>query len=338
MKLLVLGGTRFVGRHLVEAALDRGHELTLFNRGITNPHLFPGVERIPGDRGGDLSGLSGRRWDVAVDVNGYLPGFVRAAAERLAGAVDRYVFVSTVSVYAGFRQTGLTEEAPLKKLPDGGTNAGTVTRESYGGLKALCESAVREILPQRSLIVRPGLVAGPHDPTGRFPYWPWRVARGGEVLAPESPDLPVQLIDARDLGEWIVRCVEAGEAGTYNAVGPGRPLTFGEVLETCREVAGSDARFTWVDRDFLLENDVEPFTGVPLWLGGPEAIGFNSISNQKAVSAGLTFRPLADTVRDTLAWLDELGGEIHRSLGADYRGPLPPEREADLLRKWRARS
>lgn len=336
MRLLVLGGTRFVGRHLVEAALARGHRVTLFHRGRTNPGLFPAAERILGDRAAGLSALAGRRWDAVLDVNGYLPREVRASAELLAGAVGLYVFVSTVSVYADPGRPGRDERSPLKPPPPGGEEAGEWTGETYGALKALCERAVESALPDRALIVRPGLVVGPYDPTGRFAYWPWRISPtlggGGEVLAPVSPDLPVQLIDARDLAAWVIGGVERGRTGTYNALGPDRPLTLGEVLETCRQEAGSSASFTWVSEAFLLQRGVEPWTGLPLWLPA-EAAGFQTADNRKAVAAGLSFRPLAGTVRDTLAWIRELGGDFPKGPGA---GPLTLEREAELLREWHA--
>jgi 2'-hydroxyisoflavone reductase len=336
VRLLVLGGTRFVGRHLVAAALERGHEVTLAHRGRTNPDLFPGIERLLGDREGDLSFLSGRRWDAVLDTCGYLPGPVRAAAEALAGSVERYVFVSTFSVYAQPRSPGADEDAPLASLPPGTPEA--VTSETYGGLKVLCERAVNAALPGRALIVRPGLVVGPHDFTGRFSYWVWRFARGGEVLAPGGPDLPVQFIDARDLGEWLVRCAEAGTTGVYNAMGPGRPLTLGEVLAACREAGGGAATsVTWVEEDFLLEHGVEPWTGLPLWIPGSRGISFQSVDNRRACAAGLTFRPLAGTVRDTLTWLAELGGTLPVSDDPLRPGPISSAREAELLRLWHGR-
>lgn len=338
MKLLVFGGTQFVGRHLVRAALDRGHQVTLFNRGRTNPGLFPEAERILGDRREDLSALDEGRWDAVLDVNGYRPSVVRAAVEKLRGRAGFYAFISTVSVYADKETPGLHEGSPLAAPKPGEEGNEEVTGESYGWLKAACERAVEETWPDRSLLVRPGLVVGPHDPTGRFSYWPWRVARGGEVLAPAGPDHPLQFIDGRDLAEWTIRAVEEARSGPFTAIGPNRPLTFGELLDVCLEVslevtgrevskgAGRDARFTWVPEDFLLEQGVEDFRELPLWIAGPEAKGFYGFDNRKAVAAGLTFRPLAETVRDTLAWLAE---------GAEMPDRLTPEREVELLRAWR---
>lgn len=339
MRLLVLGGTRFVGRHLVAAALARGHAVTLVHRGRTNPGLFPGVERLLGDREGDLSFLAGRRWDAVLDTCGYLPRPVRAAAERLAGAVDRYLFVSTLSVYAHPRLPGADEDAPLASLPPLPPDTSEeVTAATYGGLKVLCEQAVAAALPGRALIVRPGLVAGPYDWSGRFSYWPWRFARGGEVLAPGGPDRAVQFIDARDLGEWLVRCAEAGTTGVYNAAGPGEPLTLGETLAVCRDAAGDpSASVTWVEEEFLLERGVEPWTGLPLWIPGPEGAAFQSVDNRRARAAGLTFRPVAETARDTLDWLTGIGGALPVSDDPLRPGPISPEREAELLRAWQVR-
>jgi 2'-hydroxyisoflavone reductase len=338
MRLLLLGGTRFVGRHLAETALARGHQVTLFHRGKTNPGLFPQAEHLLGDRDGDLSALDGRRWDVVLDVNGYLPRIVRASAERLAGSADRYVFISTISVYADNTVRGRHEGSPVKQPAPGDEGNEEITGKAYGWLKARCERVVEEVWAGRNLIVRPCLIVGSHDFTGRFPYWPWRVARGGEMLAPDRPDLPIQVIDARDLAEWILRSVEEGRTGLFNASGPRAfpdVLTLGELLETCREVTGSDARFTWVSEEFLLER-VEPYRELPLWVSGPEHEGFHRLDNRKAVAAGLTFRPLADTVRATLDWLADLGGDIPPPPGEDRPAHLTLEREAELLREWKS--
>lgn len=337
MRLLFLGGTRFVGRHLAETALARGHEVSLFHRGQTNPDLFPHAEHLLGDREGDLSILDGRRWDAVLDVNGYLPRIVRVSAELLAGAADRYVFISTISVYADATVRGRNEESPVKQPAPGDEGNEEITGKTYGWLKVRCEQAVEEVWGGRNLIVRPCLIVGPHDFTGRFPYWPWRVARGGEVLAPDRPGLPIQILDARDLAEWILRSVEKGRTGLFNAIGPRvfpEVLTLGELLETCREVTSSDARFNWIGEEFLLER-IEPYRELPLWVSGPEHEGFHRLDNRKAVGAGLTFRSLAETVRDTLDWLVELGGDIPPPPGGDRPAHLTLEREAELLREWR---
>lgn len=329
MKLLVLGGTRFVGRHIVRAALERGHDVTLFNRGQTNPDLFDDVEQLRGDRDGDLSALDGRRWDAAIDTSGYVPRVVRASAERLAGAVDHYTFISSLSVYPDMSIEGLDESSPVSTMDD--PTVEEVTGETYGPLKALCEQVVQDVYPDGGLVIRPGVVVGPYDPTDRFTYWVVRVDRGGDVLAPAPPERRVQFIDARDLGEWTVRMAEERRTGIYNATGPEGGVTMDEMLATCREVAESDARFVWVDEGFLLEHDVQPFRGLPLWLPGDDAAGFGSVNVEKAVAAGLRFRPLAETASNTLQWAEE------RPADHEWQAGLSAEREAALLQAWRKR-
>jgi 2'-hydroxyisoflavone reductase len=299
MRLLVLGGTMFVGRHLVDAALRRGHDVTLFNRGHTNPELFPEVERLRGDRASDLAALEGRRWDAVIDTSGYLPAAVAASAELLMRSVERYAFISTVAVYDDFAQPGLDESARVARLPPGVPRE--LADDTYGPLKALCERAVRAAFSARALVIRPGIIAGPHDPTDRFTYWVRRVAQGGEVSAPGNPDRPVQLIDARDLADWIVRMVERGEGGTFNATGPDRELGFGELLDECKAASGSEARFVWVSDEVLRERGAEPFD-LPFWNPDPDSVGFFAIDSSKAVARGLSFRPLVETARDTLRW------------------------------------
>jgi len=319
MKLLVLGGTKFLGRAVVEAALERGHEPTLFNRGLTSPGLFSGVEELHGDRDGGLGALAGRTWDAVVDTSGYVPRVVRASAEALRGAVGHYVFVSTLSVYAWPLPAGVEETAPLAPLAE---ETEEVTGESYGPLKALCEAAVHDVFPGASASIRAGLIVGPHDPSGRFTYWPVRVARGGEVLAPGDPERPVQFVDVRDLATWLVSVAERRLAGTFNAVG--RPLPMRELLETARRVSGSDATFTWVPDDYLLAERVGEWLELPLWLTGADA-PFLQVNADKAFSAGLATRPLAETVADTLAWA-----------GDDVRGKagMGPARERRILYSW----
>jgi 2'-hydroxyisoflavone reductase len=316
----VLGGTAFAGRHLAEAALARGHTLTLFHRGRTGADLFPGVEHVLGDRAGSLDALRGRTWDAVVDTCGFTAPAVRASAKALADAVGRYLFVSTINVYRDFARTGMDEDAPLDE-PNGSDADWRGPR--YGPLKVACEQVVRGVFGERALIARPAILVGPHDYTGRFAWWARRMQAGGEVLAPGDPARPVQLIDARDLGDWMLRGVEDGLSGTFNIVGPERPLTFGEMLEGVRDALGSDARLTWVDDAFVHEHDVFlPFWGEP----GP---GFFTLDSRRAIAAGLAFRPLATTTRDTAA--DD--GEAY----ADREPPITPEREAALLREWHAR-
>lgn len=321
MKLLLIGGPRFLGRAIADAALAGGHELTFFNRGQTNSELFPEVARIVGDRTRDLGVLAGREWDAVIDTCGYQPGVVRASAEALAGPT-LYCFVSSISVYAHFRQVH-DESGPIAEL--GEISPDEITAESYGPLKALCEEAVRDVFGDRALIVRPGLIVGPHDPTGRFTYWPHRIARGGEVLAPAPPEAPTQVIDVRDLAAWIVSLCANGVGGTYNATHPG--VSWAELLETCRAVADSDAHVTWVAPEFLVEHDVGPWMELPLWLNDPDAEYADRVDVRRALGAGLTFRPLADTVRATLDHAET----------TDAAG-LTPEREAALLATWHDRA
>jgi 2'-hydroxyisoflavone reductase len=330
MKLLIIGGTRFVGRHLVEAALARGHTITLFNRGQSNPDLFPQVEQLHGDRTTDLAVLQDRSWDAVIDTCGYVPRIVSLSAQALVGHTDRYVFISTVSVYtdsvyAEDNPNGMDENSPLATLKN--ESIEEVNGETYGGLKVLCEKAVEAVYPDRALIIRPGLIVGPHDPTDRFTYWPWRVAQGGEVLAPGNPDQPVQIIDARDLAEWIVLMVEAKRTGIFNAVGPDYVLTTRRMLEACVAVCNPQARLTWVDEAFLLERKVEPWSELPVWVPEKES-ALETCSNARAIAAGLRFRSIEETIRDTLAWA--------RTRPADHawRAGMKPEREAELLRAW----
>ncbi len=332
MKLLILGGTRFLGRHVVAAALERGHEVTLFNRGISDPKLFPQLERLRGDRDGDLSALAGRRWDAVIDTSAYVPRQVVATARLLADAIEHYTFISSISVYSDTTIMGLDEESPVATLTE---DTERVTGSTYGALKALCEQALEHMLPGRVLHVRAGLIVGPWDTTDRFTYWPVRVALGGEVLAPGSPDRQVQFIDARDLAAWILRMAEARRAGVYNAAGPNYRLTIGRLLEVCRAVTESDAAFTWVDDDFLLEQGVTPFTELPLWV--PAAYnGIQAIQIRKALAEGLAFRALEDTLYDTLAWNASRGDAV-----ADdplrLRAGMTLDREAELLTAWKRR-
>jgi len=329
MRLLVLGGTRFVGRHLVEAALARGHEVTLFHRGEHGAGLFPEVERVRGDRERDLSALRGRSWDAVLDTSAYLPRVARASAEALRDATDLYLFVSTISVYAPGAPLPLREDSPLVTLDDPETEE--VRPDTYGGLKVLCERAVEDALPGRALVVRPGLIVGPDDYTDRFPYWPRRVAEGGEVLAPGDPGRFWQFVDVRDLGEWMVRMVEAGRTGRYNVDGPRRAWTVREVLETCREVSGGGARLTWVSDEFLEREEVRPWADLPFWFPADDPVlrGAYDVSVDRALEAGLTFRPLAETVRDTLAWDAARPAE-----GGEGRPGMSRERERELLDAW----
>jgi 2'-hydroxyisoflavone reductase len=328
-RILILGGTLFVGRHVVEAALARDYEVTLFNRGQTNPDLFPEVETLRGDRDGDLDALRGRTWDAVVDPSARIPRWVRATAELLADAVEHYTFISSGSVYADTSRPGYDERARVHTLADE-TVEEITDPETYGALKVLCEQAAEEALPGRVLSVRAGLIVGPYDPTGRFTYWVHRLARGGDVLAPEPREQPVQLIHARDLADWILDMAAQRAAGVFNATGPAQPLTLESVLEACVEVTDADARLVWVDEDFLLDRGVEPWSDLPLWLApgrNPNEAGFLAMDVSRAVAAGLRFRPLQETIVATLA-----GAEPTTDAG------LPLARESELLEAWKARS
>ena len=322
MKLLVLGGTKFLGRATVEAALQRGHDVTLFNRGRTNPELFPEAEKLLGDRATDLSALSGRTWDAVVDTSAYVPQEARASAEVLANQAGYYLFVSSVSVYADLSQP-VDEESPLDE-PREGQPVDRLLEDfsNYGPLKVLCERAVAESFGGPTGIVRPGLIVGPHDPTGRFTYWPHRVARGGEILAPKPPESQVQFIDVRDLGEWVVDLCEQRVGGTFNAAN--RDVTWEALLDTCREVARSDAQLVWIDPEFLIEQEVGQWMELPMWLH--EDVGIHATDVSRAVEAGLTFRPVAETIRGTLEH-----AETTKEAGLD------PSREAELIEAWKAR-
>ncbi|MGZ4396130.1 MAG: NAD-dependent epimerase/dehydratase family protein [Gaiellaceae bacterium] len=316
MRLLLLGGTKFLGKHIAASALASGHEVTLFTRGETNPGLFPDAEHLRGDRDGNLAAIEGREWDAVVDTSGYVPRIVGASARLLAGAVERYVFISSVSVYADFAEPR-DESSPVAVLEE-------PTEEfrgpAYGALKALCETEVERALPGRALLVRPGLIVGPDDPTDRFTYWPQRARRGGEILAPAPPERPVQFIDVRDLAEWMVRMAEAETTGVFNATGRPGEVTFGALLETC----GAE-EVTWVDEAFLVEQGAGEWMELPLWISPADRAwrDFQLVDVSRALAAGLTFRPLAETVRDVPEWTGKAG--------------LAPERENELLVAWHGR-
>jgi 2'-hydroxyisoflavone reductase len=344
LKILFVGGTDFLGPPTVRRAVARGHEVTLFNRGRTNPTLFAELEKIKGDRNveADLKQLAGREWDAVIDTCGYFPRQVRESAGLLAASVSHYVFVSTISVYRPLGKPGADESAPLEQLPANVDAETTKTiGANYGALKALCEQAAEKEMPGQVTNVRPGLIVGPDDDSDRFTYWPLRVAAGGEVLAPGRPEDPVQFIDVRDLGDFLVRCVEQGSVGTMNATGPKGGLPIGTLLEACRDAAKSsksggapatEATFTFVPDDFLAEQKISGWSDLPVWISPRgEGGGLTAVSVDKAIAAGLTFRGPADTARDTLDWFRSTQGK--RAL----RGGLAREAETKALAAWHAK-
>ncbi len=329
LRILFIGGTGFIGPHMVEAALARGHVPTLFNRGRTNPGLFPKVEKLIGDRDGGLDVLKGREWDAVIDTSGYVPRVVRASAQLLKSAARHYLFISTGDVYRDFSVDHLDEDHPKAVLPEAGSED---SRKYYGPLKVICEQEVEAAFPGHATIVRPGWIVGPGDNLNLFTYWPVRIDRGGEVLAAGAPSDPVQVIDARDMAEWIIRMLENGTTGRFNATGPGTPLSMAEFLYGIRAISSADVRFTWVDTPFLLERKVRPWSDIPIWyppIGDHKGNGL--ISPKRAVAAGLTYRPLAVTARDTLAWFKSLGVPWEQ---APRHPGLTLAREAELLAEW----
>jgi nucleoside-diphosphate-sugar epimerase len=335
LRILILGGTGFTGPYQVRYALSRGHKVTTFNRGKTHPGELPKeVEQLIGDRNGQLDALKGRKWDVVIDNPTTLPAWVRDAAEILKGNVERYVFISTISVYADTSK-GADEMAPPAKYEGSDPYKETLEAmkasgyKTYGPLKALSEKEAEKWFPGKTLIIRPGLIVGPRDETDRFTYWPVRLDRGGEVLAPGTPNDPVQFIDARDLAEWTIRMVENRETGIYNATGPAKPLAIGEMLDQIKGALKSDARFTWVPADFLEKEKVEAWSDMPVWTGYESGMARTRID--RALAKGLTFRPLAETARDTLAWFKSHPQDRQSKL----RAGLTPDREAEVLAQWR---
>ena len=339
LNILILGGTGFTGPFQVEYALKRGHKVTLFNRGKRpSPEWPAAVEQLHGDRNtGDLAALKGRKWDVCIDNPTSLPFWVRDAGQVLKGNVGHYLFISTISVYADGSKPGINENSPLAQYK--GKDAMAETQQTlradienlYGPLKALSEAEAHKQFGKNVTIVRPGYIVGPRDETDRFTYWPHRVAQGGEILVPGDGNDPIQIIDGRDLGEWMIRLAEAGTTGTFNACGPDYPLSMDAMLYGCQAVTGGGMRLTHVDQTFLQEQQV----GLPIWVPSKDSeyAGYGSVSNQRAIAAGLTFRPLATTVQDLLAWFRSLPAERQAKLNAG----VTREKEAELLKAWHAR-
>ena len=325
MKILIIGGTIFLGRALVTAALRRGHRLTLFNRGLSKPAAFPAIETIHGDRDADLDRLGGRRWDAVIDTCGYLPRQVRQSTAALRGSVDHYIFVSTLSVYPTAGAPNRDESAPVLTLDDDSVDA--VSDETYGPLKVGCEATAQAAFPQAALIIRSGLIVGPNDPSNRFTYWVTRAAKGGDAIAPPARQ-PIQFIDAHDLAAFILRGAEQRLTGIYNVTGPAERMTFGDLLPIARRALRSDVRFQHVSDDFLRAHDVAEFMGLPLWLNREIAASFMTFNIDRALAAGLTFRPLERTIRDTYDWASAQPED--RLKPAD----LPAEFESKLLVAW----
>jgi 2'-hydroxyisoflavone reductase len=331
LSLLVLGGTRFVGPHFIERARAHGHSVTIFNRGRTNVGRVKDVEVLTGDRNGQLGALKDRKWDAVLDTSGYVPRHVRLSAEMLAPHVAHYLFVSSISVYPSFAKPN-DETSPVGKLQD--ETAEKVDGETYGPMKALCEQAAEKAMPGRVTVLRPGLIVGPDDNTDRFTYWPARVARGGEVLAPNSPADRIQIIDVRDLSDFALRCIEHKTLGVFNLVSHPQQFTMGMLLDACVKAAKNDAKATWVPAAFLAEQKVEGWSDMPVWMHavGEEA-AFADTSMDRAKAAGLSIRSLDDTVRDTLAWHRARPPEQQAKLKAG----ISPEREREVLAAWHAK-
>jgi 2'-hydroxyisoflavone reductase len=333
--MLILGGTGFLGPAVVEAAKAKGYTITLFNRGKTRPGLFPDLEKLRGDRdpskGDGLKALEGRSWDVVLDNSGYVPRIVKASATLLAPRIKQYIFISSVSVYADTSVPGADETAALATMPDPTVETMGKEFENYGPLKALCEQAAEAAMPGRVANVRPGYIVGPGDGSDRYTYWPLRVEKGGEVLAPGTPEDPIQVIDVRDLAAWLVVLMDTKTMGAFDAVGPGEPLTMGGVLNMSKAVTGSGARFTWVSAKFIEDFPGEPLD-LPIW-APPEGKtkGFHTRSGAKALKAGLVHRPAQETIKDTLAWFKTLPPERQ----AKRKAGLTPEREAEVLAAFR---
>lgn len=338
LDILIIGGTGFTGPEQVEHAIARGHRVTIINRNKTRPDFLKGrVEQLIGDLSGDMSALKGRKFDVVIDIPTMYPYWVRNVAQYLAGNVGLYVFVSTESVYADNSKPGADETDGLTPLPAGVDPymMPTASRANYGTLKAICEQLVQKTYPS-SLIIRPGLIVGPLDPSDRFTYWPVRIDQGGEVLAPGAPSDPVQIIDSRDLAEWTIRMCEARETGAYNACGSEMPM--GDMLDGIKTAIKSKATFTWVPASFLRENGIRGWSNMPVWMDpSGRTAGFSRRSNARALAKGLTFRPLAVTARDTLAWAHSRPQVEQEALAEGQKAGISRAREKEVLDAWKAK-
>ncbi len=329
MRILIIGGTAFVGRHIAQAAIDAGHDVTLFHRGRTGPDLFPQATHLTGDRDEDLAALGAGEWAATVDVCAYVPRQVRALARALGGRGGHHLFISTASVYRTPVAPGFDESAPLAELAD--PDVEEITAQTYGGLKVRCERAAAELHGAGTTIVRPTYVIGPYDRSYRFTWWVERLARGGEVLAPGEPQDPIQVIDARDMGVWTIELLEKAVAGTFHAVSPQPPFGFADLLETiAAQVAPAGTRLTWVSRDYLL-GEGEDDASLPMWPGGDSERDINAASPAAALAAGLQPRPLSQSVAEIHAHERRFPTAVPDGVG------LSPQREADLLAGWASR-
>ncbi len=335
LRILILGGTGYLGPATIECALARGHKVTMFNRGKTRPDLFPTVERLQGDRdplkGEGLKALEKGEWDVVIDNSAYYPRPVSASATLLAPRCKQYIIISSISAYKEPNPENGTENAPLATLADPKVEEMGKEYQNYGGLKALCEQAAQAAMPGRVTVVRPGFIVGPDDPSGRFTYWPVRMDRGGEIAVPGGQDDPVQIIDVRDLGAWLVRLAEDRTTGVFNATGPARKLPWGRLVEACQKATPAKGTLTWIPAEFLAKQEGADF---PIWAPFTgETKGFHTWSNARAIAAGLRFRPVEDTARDTLAWFKT---QEKAEKGRTRLAGPSPEGEAKLLAAWKA--
>jgi 2'-hydroxyisoflavone reductase len=342
LNILILGGTGFTGPEQVDYAIARGHKVTLFNRNRTRPGMFKGkvVEELIGDLNNDTSALAGKKFDVVIDNPTTFPAWVRNAGKHLAGNVGHYIFISTTSTYRDQSIIGLNEQSPVHTMPDGldpYTIEAQAASRYYGPLKVRAEQEVAKLYADRWTVIRPCLIVGPLDRTDRFTYWPAHIDKGGEVLAPDKPEDPCQFIDSRDLAEWTVRVAEQKVLGTYNAIGPDKPLTIGEMLYGVKAITTAGAQFTWVPWDFLQKENIRPWRHMTVWQPPYGATaGYQRRDASKAIAKGLTFRPLAVTAQDTLDWhKTRPEAEQRATLNGEING-LSMTREAEVLAKWKA--
>ncbi len=338
LKILILGGTGLIGPALIESAQKRGHTVTIFNRGRRTGDRFPDVEKLIGDRdpnkGEGLKALEGKKWDVVFDDCGYFPRMVTASAELLGPNVGHYVYVSSISCYADNSKVDQDEDAACGKMDDPTLETMGDQFQYYGPLKALCEEAAEKACPGKTTIIRPGYIVGPEDSTGRFTYWPWRIAKGGEVLVPGEPTDPIQIIDVRDLSDFMITCAENKTTGKFNLVGPGERLTMKEMVDACVAATKSDAKLTWVPVAFLSKNGLGGDGGFPIWAPFEgETKGFHTWKNERAIKAGLKFRPMEQIAKDALDWLNEQP-ENRQTMILKGSGAMSMEKEKELLEAW----